>query len=227
MRRATKPVLWILTLLLLGPVGLSSAPAEPRGAEEESRSEAEETAEAPEPVVDLEIARIMPAPFVSAHLLRDIQRVLLEERLLDELMNQTIWDLKDGLMWPIRDNGVDVDWKQAGAYCEELEFAGLTDWRLPTIEELETLHLVMSNVTYKLPNEIQLSACCPWSSSTLGDTRAVNYNFRNRKRFTGTKSYSYDHRALCVRTPGPEEVPYETQIPAKQYRGGAQRRRRG
>lgn len=186
-----------------------------------------EVLEEPAQVVDMEVARILPAPFVSAHLLRDIQRILLEEQLLDELMNQTMWDVKEGLMWPINDNGLDVDWKRATAYCDELEFAGLDDWRLPTIEELETLHLVMSNVTYKLPNEIRLSSCCPWSSSVLGENRAWNFNFRNRKRFSGTKTYSYDHRALCVRTPGPDEVPYETQIPAKQYRGGGQRRRGG
>jgi hypothetical protein len=177
--------------------------------------------------VDPEIARMFPIPFASAHFLRDIQRVLLEEKILNELMTQTLWDSKNGLMWPTLDNGADVDLVRAEAYCEELEFAGHQDWRLPSIEELETLHRVMANATYKMPNEIRLSACCPWSSTRRGERSAWNYNFRNRKRFSGTVTYSYDHRALCVRTPGLEETPYDTQIPSRLYHSPGQGRRGG
>jgi len=46
-----------------------------------------------------------------------------------------------GLMWAGRDNfGRDRSWRQAVNYCRDLQLAGYTDWRLPTISELELLH---------------------------------------------------------------------------------------
>lgn len=55
----------------------------------------------------------------------------------------TITDANTGLMW-IQDETVagiigTASWTVAKQNCEDLEYAGFTDWRMPTIEELSTL----------------------------------------------------------------------------------------
>lgn len=50
--------------------------------------------------------------------------------------NGTIIDLATGLMWQKDDDGVTRTWYEAKEYASELNLAGHTDWRLPTIREL-------------------------------------------------------------------------------------------
>lgn len=60
----------------------------------------------------------------------------------------TITDKSTGLMWAKLDSGHlkagpgrdgKLDWEQALRWCEELEYAGYSDWRLPDIKELQSL----------------------------------------------------------------------------------------
>ncbi|MEM7345663.1 MAG: DUF1566 domain-containing protein [Chloroflexota bacterium] len=51
----------------------------------------------------------------------------------------TITDQATGLMWTQNDNGAGVFWGDALNYCETLEYAGHTDWRLPDAKELHTI----------------------------------------------------------------------------------------
>jgi hypothetical protein len=53
--------------------------------------------------------------------------------------NGTVLDTKTNLMWAAQDNGSDIDWKIAKAYCENYRGGGYTDWRMPTKDELEGL----------------------------------------------------------------------------------------
>ena len=53
--------------------------------------------------------------------------------------NGTIQDKATGLTWMQADSGQAMDWGQALAYCESLDVAGQTDWRLPNIKELQSL----------------------------------------------------------------------------------------
>ena len=39
----------------------------------------------------------------------------------------------------VDDSGKGLDWESALAYCENLEFAGHDDWKLPNVKELQTL----------------------------------------------------------------------------------------
>jgi murein L,D-transpeptidase YcbB/YkuD len=48
-------------------------------------------------------------------------------------------DPSTGLMWPANDNGKDLAWHAAANYCRSLRFAGFSDWRLATIDELASL----------------------------------------------------------------------------------------
>ena len=113
---------------------------------------------------------------------------------------------KTGLIWARADNSVDVDWYEARDYCRDLEVADWSDWRMPTIEELEGLHDPRSSALLKLPPAVQLTGCCPWSQTRNGDTSAWNFSFHYRKRFSGDLNYSYQLRALCVRSATPADL---------------------
>lgn len=53
--------------------------------------------------------------------------------------DDTITDLRTGLMWQKRSATRKMTWREALQYCENLELAGYTDWRLPNINELHSL----------------------------------------------------------------------------------------
>ncbi len=53
--------------------------------------------------------------------------------------NNTIIDSATGLMWQKNDSGITQSWQQALKYCEELDFAGHDDWRLPNAKELQSI----------------------------------------------------------------------------------------
>ena len=48
-------------------------------------------------------------------------------------------DPSDGLMWAAKDSGKRGSWHKATNYCRKLRLAGYSDWRLATIDELESL----------------------------------------------------------------------------------------
>ncbi|MDT8446586.1 MAG: DUF1566 domain-containing protein [bacterium] len=52
--------------------------------------------------------------------------------------DQTVTDQATGLMWDQRETSTRT-WQAALAYCEGLDHAGHTDWRLPNRNELESL----------------------------------------------------------------------------------------
>ena len=54
--------------------------------------------------------------------------------------NGTVTDNCTGLMWQQEAADDDPrDWRQALDYCENLEFAGHDDWRLPNVRELQSI----------------------------------------------------------------------------------------
>ena len=48
-------------------------------------------------------------------------------------------DSETGLMWATEDKKEGLGWKEANSYCTSLRVRGYSDWRLPTIEELDGL----------------------------------------------------------------------------------------
>jgi hypothetical protein len=54
--------------------------------------------------------------------------------------NGTVIDFSTRLMWQKGDSGsAPIDWRSALAYCENLNFGGYTDWRLPNAKELQSI----------------------------------------------------------------------------------------
>lgn len=124
-------------------------------------------------------------------------------------------DPVSGLTWAANDNGRDVNLGEAMKYCRELRLEQSSDWRLPTIEELEALRQPNSVATdaanqqkdpfvaYHVPQEISLTGD-PWTSSPASEARgffAVEWylSSRSKTRLFDEPSYSRAKRALCVR----------------------------
>ncbi len=62
----------------------------------------------------------------------------------------TALDVKTGLMWTRDGNmaGKQMNWNDAGDYCQKLNLGGHNDWRLPTKEELAALSQYGKNAGY-------------------------------------------------------------------------------
>jgi hypothetical protein len=51
----------------------------------------------------------------------------------------TVTDSATGLTWMQSDSGSGMDWADALSYCENLDLAGSSDWRLPDAKELQSI----------------------------------------------------------------------------------------
>jgi hypothetical protein len=110
--------------------------------------------------------------------------------------NGTVTDTSTGLTWQ-KASSSGKGWEQALAYCEGLNLGGYTDWRLPTVKELQGLadysqYNPAINTTY-FPDT---AASWYWSSTTnVSDTNyAWLVDFDN-----GYVSYNYKDYAGYVR----------------------------
>ncbi len=118
----------------------------------------------------------------------------------------TVKDTETGLMWAVKDNGEDINWKEAKKYSENYRVGGYTDWRLPTLNELASIYDSKNgypmdcNKGYKVYTNklIHISCWRVWTSETRGsDAASFNFNFGNRDR--SLQSYSSYYRVLPVR----------------------------
>ncbi len=117
----------------------------------------------------------------------------------------TVTDTPNGLMWQQATAPNTYDWAQASSYCESLSFAGYTDWRLPTIDELKSLLALGWHPTINPVFFPDTAASWYWSGVThISDTNSawvvyfggggdVNYN---------NKSGSFYVRAVRGGQPG-------------------------
>lgn len=61
-----------------------------------------------------------------------------EERFVDN-EDGTVTDTLTGLMWQQNSWGITRTWEGALAYCEDLDLADYSDWRLPSVTELQSI----------------------------------------------------------------------------------------
>ena len=117
-------------------------------------------------------------------------------------------DTSTGLVWASKDNGEDINWKDAKRYCENYRGGGYTDWRLPTQNELAKLYKPDTKNTnpstgkckgnYRISKLFHITCCCPWASETRG-SEAAFFNLGYGMRYWYDPSNSLDSRALPVR----------------------------
>ncbi len=116
--------------------------------------------------------------------------------------NGTVLDSNTNLMWAAQDNGSDISWDTAEMYCRQFNAGGYSDWRLPTISELESISAqsVEGNTNFHLTRLITLTGCCPWASETQGSDIAAYYTFFRSSEATSTRTFTNGKRALPVRS---------------------------
>ena len=114
--------------------------------------------------------------------------------------NGTVKDTKTGLMWASKDNGEDINWKDAKQYCESYRGGGYTDWRMPTQDELAGIYdsRKRNQLGYRVTNLIEITSCCPWASETRGSLASL-FHFDIGDQYRNRQSSSFNVRALPVR----------------------------
>jgi len=121
-------------------------------------------------------------------------------------------DPDTGLMWTKNDNATGVNWSQAITYCSNLQLAGYSGWRLPTIEELEGIydHSVSLQGVFDwgdiyhvhVKGNLKLTGWI-WSSSQGDDPGlAWNVDFSGSGKRYPSQLVFPANRALCVRRSG-------------------------
>jgi len=107
--------------------------------------------------------------------------------------NGTILDTKTNLMWAAKDNGKNINWRNAKSYCENYSGGGHADWRMPTLDELAELY--ESGVCSEKIKIIYWV----WGSENRGPD-AANFGFSYGIRYWTRQSYDGSYRALPVRS---------------------------
>ncbi len=117
----------------------------------------------------------------------------------------TVTDTRTGIMWAQTDNLGNITWHDAKLYCEYIILSEYNDWRMPTIEELETLfddslddYKTICGHNIKSTPQIELSCGFVWSSE-VRSISALAYNFSRGYRYSSRMSQYRGFRALPVR----------------------------
>ena len=113
-----------------------------------------------------------------------------------ETATQDTWiDPTTGLMWQVTPTGGEMNWKDAKSHGESLRFAGFSDWRLPTIDELKSL--IREN---SFPLELSGAVDFYWSSSAVADLDGSAWYVYFNSGFVHDSPVYYSLHARCVRS---------------------------
>lgn len=113
--------------------------------------------------------------------------------------NGTVLDTRTNLMWAAKDNGSGISWNKAYLHCHEYKGGGYTDWRMPTHNELASLHdqQIDGMNGYNVTRLIELTNCCPWASNGDG----AYFRFDGGTQEWTSRPFVYRaYRALPVRS---------------------------
>ena len=122
-------------------------------------------------------------------------------------------DPQTKLIWARRDNGKDVNREGAIAYCQSLDLAGHRDWRLPAIDEVQTLFdpaisiagvwglgsRTARPVYWHVKGNVYLTGGTSASDLTFDGLQEQSYDCSYGRRNFDPPDFHWDHRALCVR----------------------------
>lgn len=123
----------------------------------------------------------------------------------------TVIDHQLGLMWAKTDNQGDINWKEANQWVKFTFGDTLTkrydNWRLPTLAELQSLHVhdkaykgyeTDCGQRVKIVPEIKLSCGWVWTSETSA-IQAYIFNYNRGYHYTDRMVHKKAYRALPVR----------------------------
>ena len=142
---------------------------------------------------------------VSSALPTDLDIPLRATLLRDEVTRAGYWhDRRTNLIWAAADSGSGVTVSQARSFCRNLTAGGFHDWRLPEIDELQTLFGGPADERgFRLVAPLKLSG---WSwSATPGHEPAEHWtlDLGDGARASVAAGDAGLNRALCVRRPTP------------------------
>ncbi len=113
-------------------------------------------------------------------------QILAQDDVFILMSNGVVIDKKRKWMWARTDNGSKISVEQAKEYVKTFRLAGHQDWRIPDIQELETLMVKNSpndfaptegcSGNYQIHPFFQLTCCCPWALQDNG-TRPAAFPF--------------------------------------------------
>jgi hypothetical protein len=113
--------------------------------------------------------------------------------------NGTVSDQSTGLVWEKAGSDVSVSWEAALAWCENSAIGGYTDWRLPNINELNSV-VDDSRINPAIDPVFSCSSSWYWSGSTFenGVSQAWHVSFEAGNHGYNSK-YLYAAYVRCVR----------------------------
>lgn len=129
----------------------------------------------------------------------------------------SVWtDPQTKLMWQREDNGAHLPSQQANInrqeaidYCKRLSLAGYTDWRLPAIDELQTLYDTSVSIPgyweeirpvyWHVKGNVHLTGGPSAANVTLDSGEEQTFDFSYGRRNLNDVTFRAGHRALCVR----------------------------
>jgi hypothetical protein len=115
-------------------------------------------------------------------------------------MVETYRDSSTNLEWTKRDNGKDIDYQSAKAYCASLPRGSGANWRVPTIIELDKLIDKNSSGSYKIQSPFKLTGTDVWSTEEHIDGKNIwIVKFSEGRRVTSLLWGKDGRRVLCVR----------------------------
>jgi len=112
--------------------------------------------------------------------------------------SDTVTDHKTGLVWQKADDGVARDFADATQYCTDLVLGGNADWRLPLLDELQTI----VDYTRYNPAIDPVFTCdlySVWSSTPLASNPASVWFVNFLDGYANRNSMSAVYAVRCVR----------------------------
>ncbi len=112
--------------------------------------------------------------------------------------NDTVTDHKTGLIWQRADDGLTRVWADASPYCADLVLGGKADWRLPSIDELETI-ISYSRNDPAIDPVFECRSYYYWSSSTSVDFPDYAWLVGSGRGHVGAHNKTDYYYVRCVR----------------------------
>ena len=112
----------------------------------------------------------------------------------------SVMDQNTKLFWQQKDDAKKRNWQEAKNYCSNLNLAGKNDWRLPEIQDLQTI-VDLSKTRPALDSAVFLQAKSQfyWSSTSNANNSSDAWYIGFQKGFVHSREKSNSYFVRCVR----------------------------